>query len=378
MDTTKPIKILSVFGTRPEATKMVPLVLAMRDHPQIDSKVCVTAQHRELLDQVLTPFNIKPDYDLDIMSVGQTLTDVTTKVLQGIAPVLAEAAPDILLVHGDTTTTFAASLAAFYAKVRVGHVEAGLRTYDKYRPYPEEVNRKLTTAIADLYFAPTELSRSNLLAENIPTELISVTGNTAIDLIRYTVRDDYRFQADALNNLDFTKKIIILTAHRMENRGKPMENICNAAKRLVRDNPDVLLVWPVHPGRAVYEPAHAILGGEERIVLTEPLSVFDLHNLMCRAFLMLTDSGGIQEETPSFDLPTVVLREVTERPEGQQAGTLVLAGVDEQTIYNEATRLLTDTAAYKKMASITNPFGDGKASERIIEAILTTNQELLC
>ena len=349
---------------------MIPLVLAMDKHPQIESKVCVTAQHRELLDQMLAPFNIVPDFDLDIMTVGQTLADVTTKVLRGLAPVLEQYKPDILLVHGDTTTTFAASLAAFYARVSVGHVEAGLRSYDKYRPYPEEINRKLTTALADLFFAPTEQSRDNLLKENIPADTIFVTGNTAIDLIAHTVRDDYRFQAESLNGIDFTKRVILMTAHRMENRGKPMENICNAAKRLVRDNPDVFLVWPVHPGRAVQEPAHAILGGRERVLLTEPLGVFDMHNLMKRAYLMLTDSGGIQEETPSFDLPAVVLREVTERPEGLAAGTLVLAGVDEDAIYKEATRLLTDPAAHAKMAAVPNPFGDGLASERIIEAIL--------
>ena len=366
------IKVLSVFGTRPEAYKMIPLVLEMEKHPQIDSKVCVTAQHRELLDQALSPFGIVPDYDLNIMSVGQTLTDITTKVLQGLAPILADAKPDILLVHGDTTTTFAASLAAFYAKVSVGHVEAGLRSYDKYRPYPEEINRKLTTALADLYFAPTQQSRDNLLKENISDELIFVTGNTAIDLIRYTAKDDYRFQVDALNHLDFTKCILLMTAHRMENRGKPMENICHAVKRIVRDNPNVQLVWPVHPGKAVVEPAYAILGGQDRVLLTEPLGVIDMHNLMQHAHLLLTDSGGLQEESPSFNLPTVVLREVTERPEGLTAGTLLLVGVDEDNIYNEATRLLTDKTAYEKMAAVPNPFGDGKASERIIEAILSS------
>ena len=364
------MKILSVFGTRPEATKMAPLVLAMDKHPSIDSKVCVTAQHRELLDQVLTPFNIVPDYDLNIMSHGQSLTDVTTRVLQGLAPILEDAKPDMLLVHGDTITTFAASLAAFFAKVSVGHVEAGLRSYDKYRPYPEEINRKLTTSIADLYFAPTDMSRDNLIKENIPSNLISVTGNTAIDLLNHTTKENYTFHETALNDLDFSKKIIILTAHRMENRGKPMEAICNAAKRLVADNPDVCLVWPVHPGKAVQEPAHAILGGQERVVLVPPLGVFDLHNLMHRAHLMLTDSGGIQEEAPSFNLPTVVLREVTERPEGLNAGAMVLAGVDENNIYNEATRLLSDKNAHAQMAAAPNPYGDGNASGRIIDAIL--------
>jgi len=369
-------KVLSVFGTRPEAIKMMPLILAMDKHPDIDSKVCVTAQHRELLDQVLVPFGIVPDFDLNIMAVGQTLADITTKVLQGLAPVLNEFKPDILLVHGDTTTTFAASLAAFYAQVRVGHVEAGLRSYDKYRPYPEEINRKLTTAIADLYFAPTLQSQDNLIKENVPRELIYVTGNTAIDLIRYTAKESYRFQTDALNHLDFTKRIILMTAHRRENWGAPMENICHAVKRIVCDHPDVIVVWPVHPGKAVLEPAHAILGDTKRVLLTEPMGVFDMHNLMKRANLILTDSGGLQEEAPSFNLPTIVLREVTERPEGLLAGTLVLAGVCADAIYNEATRLLTDKVAYAKMAAVPNPFGDGQASERIIEAILQYGRQV--
>jgi len=364
-------KILSVFGTRPEALKMLPLIIAMQKHPGIESKICVTAQHRELLDQMLALFDIVPDYDLDIMTVGQTLTDITVKVLQGLPAVLEDFKPDILLVHGDTTTTFAASLAAFYAKVSVGHVEAGLRSYDKFQPYPEEINRRITTAIADLYFAPTEQSRSNLLKENISDENIFVTGNTAIDLTKYTASESYTFKLDALNKIDFSKRIILMTAHRGENRGKPMEDICHAVKRLVADNPDVLLVWPVHPGKAVTEPAHAILGGQERVILTEPVDVFDMHNLMKRAHLLLTDSGGLQEESPSFDLPTIVLREVTERPEGLTAGTLVLVGTDGEKIYNEATRLLNDEAAYKKMAQTPNPFGDGNASERIIEAILS-------
>ncbi|MCL2215810.1 MAG: UDP-N-acetylglucosamine 2-epimerase (non-hydrolyzing) [Defluviitaleaceae bacterium] len=367
------IKILSIFGTRPEAYKMIPLVLEMRDRPEVHAEVCVTAQHRALLDQALTPFGIAPDYDLNIMTVGQTLEEITTRVLRGLPLVLKDAKPDIILVHGDTTTTFAASLAAFYAKIPVGHVEAGLRTYDKYAPYPEEMNRRLTTALADLFFAPTQVSRENLLKENISDKAIFVTGNTSIDLIKHTTRKDYRFNTEALNNLDFTKRIILLTAHRGENRGQPMENICRAALRLVRENPDTFLVWPVHPGKAVVEPANAILGGQERILLTQPLDVVDMHNLMSRSFLLLTDSGGLQEESPSFDLPTIVLREVTERPEGLAAGTLVLAGVAEDSIYNEASRLLTDEAAYKKMAAAENPFGDGQASRRIVDAIIEGN-----
>ena len=366
------IKVLSVFGTRAEATKMVPLVLEIAKHPQIDSKICVTAQHRELLDQVLVPFGIKPDFDLNLMTKNQTLTDVTTRVLQRLAPILGEVKPDMLLVHGDTATTFAAALAAFYAKVSVGHVEAGLRTYDKYRPYPEEINRKLTTGLADLHFAPTQQAKENLLKENVPANSIFVTGNTAIDFIRYTIAINYRFNRDALNNLDFTKRIILITAHRGENKGQAMEDICRAVARIINDCPDTFLVWPMHPNNAAAVPAKALLAGHERVLLTEAVDVFDMHNLMTRTHLLLTDSGGLQEESPSFNLPTVVLREVTERPEGLTAGTLVLAGIDENNIYSEAIRLLNDKAAYEKMAAVPNPFGDGKASERIIEAIISS------
>jgi UDP-N-acetylglucosamine 2-epimerase len=367
------LKVLSVFGTRPEAIKMVPLILEMQRNSKIESMVCVTAQHRELLDSVLSPFGIAPRFDLNIMSAGQTLTDISTRVLQGLAPVLEEVKPDVLLVHGDTTTTFAASLAAFYARVKVGHVEAGLRSFDKYRPYPEEINRKLTTVLADFHFAPTQLSRENLLKENVDDNKIFITGNTAIDMIKHTVCEGYNFKADALNGVDFSKRVILMTAHRRENWGQPMENICRAVKRVVSDFPDVFFVWPIHPGKAVTEPANAILGGVPRVLLTAPLEIFDMHNLMSRSFLLLTDSGGLQEESPSFDLPTIVLREVTERPEGLSAGTLTLAGVCEDSIYNEASRLLTDSAAHKKMAAAKNPFGDGNASSRIIEEILCLN-----
>ena len=365
------IKVLSVFGTRPEATKMVPLMLALEADPGIKSYLCVTAQHRELLDQVLTPLNIKPDYDLNIMTHGQSLADVTTRVLTGLTPIMAEVKPDILLVHGDTITTFAASLVAFFAKIAVGHVEAGLRTYDKYRPYPEEINRKLVTATADLFFAPTQQARENLLKENIPEKAIYVTGNTAIDFLKYAVKDNYTFEREALNQLDYTKRIILITAHRQENKGQPMENICRAALKLANDFPDAQLVWPLHPNKSAAIPAQRILSNHERILLTEAFCPFDIINLMKRSYLLLTDSGGLQEESPAFDLPTVVLREVTERPEGLDAGTLLLAGVDEDNIYNEAARLLTDAAAYKKMAIAQNPFGDGQASERIIKAIKT-------
>ncbi|MCL2405654.1 MAG: UDP-N-acetylglucosamine 2-epimerase (non-hydrolyzing) [Defluviitaleaceae bacterium] len=363
------IKVLSVFGTRPEATKMVPLVLALRDEPGIDSYVCVTAQHRELLDQMLTPFDIKPDYDLNIMTEGQTLAYVTNRVLTGLPPILSAVNPDLLLVHGDTITTFAASLAAFFAKIPVGHVEAGLRTYDKYRPYPEEVNRKLVTAVADLFFAPTQQSCDNLLKENVPDKAIYVTGNTAVDFLKYVVADNYRYQCEPLNHLDTSKRIILMTSHRYENYGQPLENICRAVRKLVDDFPDTMLVWPVHPSKAVTEPAHRLLSGHERILLTPAVGPFDMINMMKRSYMLLTDSGGLQEEAPAFDLPVLVLREVTERPEGLTAGTLALAGIKEIDIYNHAAKLLTDASAYQKMAQAPNPFGDGHASQRIIKAI---------
>ena len=363
------IKVLSVFGTRPEATKMVPLVLAMQDEPGIESYVCVTAQHRELLDQMLSPFGIKPDHDLNIMTEGQSLADVTSRVLAGLAPILKDVKPDLLLVHGDTITTFAASLAAFFAKISVGHVEAGLRTYDKYRPYPEEVNRKLVTAVADIYFAPTTRSRDNLLKENVPEKAIYVTGNTAVDFLKYVVADNYRYECEPLNSLDASKRIILMTSHRHENFGQPLVNICNAVRRVVDDFPDTMLVWPVHPNPAVWDTAHRLLSGHDRILLTPAVGPFDMINMMKRSHLLLTDSGGLQEEAPAFDLPVLVLREVTERPEGLTAGTLALAGVGEDSIYDHAARLLTDKTLYQKMAQAPNPFGDGHASARIIKAI---------
>lgn len=372
--------VLSVFGTRPEAAKMVPLLLEMRADSRLKSVVCVTAQHRELLDGMIAPFGIIPDYDLNLMKAGQSLTDINARVLQGLAPILADVKPDILLVQGDTTTVFAAALAAFYAQVNVGHIEAGLRSHDKYRPYPEEINRKMTTAIADLHFAPTELSRDNLLKENVPNANIIVTGNTAIDMLKYTTTDagfcTGKFINPALESIDFTKRVILMTAHRRENWGQPMENICRAVKRIITDFPDTFVVWAVHPGKAAHEPPHRLLSNTPPVLLTTPLDIFDMHNIMRKATLVLTDSGGIQEEAPSFDLPTVVLRDVTERPEGLAAGTLTLAGVEEDSIYNEAARLLTDQAAYKKMATTKNPFGDGHASARIIEAIVQSSSTL--
>jgi UDP-N-acetylglucosamine 2-epimerase (non-hydrolysing) len=361
------MKILSVFGTRPEALKMLPIILKLKEC-DIEAEVCVTAQHRRLLDQVLIPFGVQPEYDLNIMQAGQTLHDVTTRVLTGLAPILEKAQPDVLLVHGDTTTTFAAALAAFYAQVRVGHVEAGLRSYDKYRPFPEEINRCLTTQLADLHFAPTEISRDNLLREGVCQSKIFVTGNTAIDLVAHTTREGHIFAEPKLNNLSTTRRLVLMTAHRRENWGQPMRNICNAVKRLAQTH-DITIVWPVHPGAAVSEPANEILGECENVILVPPMDIFDMHNLMRRAHLLLTDSGGIQEEAPSMNLPTIVLREVTERPEGLAAGTLILVGNDENRIYNETTRLLNNKDAYEKMATASNPFGDGNAAGRIIKAI---------
>ncbi|MCL2203003.1 MAG: UDP-N-acetylglucosamine 2-epimerase (non-hydrolyzing) [Defluviitaleaceae bacterium] len=367
------VKILTVFGTRPEANKMIPLVLALAERAAagvLESRVCVTAQHRELLDQSLVPFGVKPDADLNIMTAGQSQGDVISRVLAGLGPVIDAYGPDILLVHGDTTTTFASALAAFHRKVLVGHVEAGLRTYDKYRPFPEEMNRKLTTALADLHFAPTELAREYLLKENVPGPSIFVTGNTAVDMLAHTTSEQYSFHNADLRDLPQDNRIILLTAHRRENFGLPMEAICRAVGRIAADFPDVRVVWPMHPNGAGRAESEQFLAHLPNVVRTQATDLHDTHNLMKRAFLILTDSGGIQEEAPSFNVPLVVLREVTERPEGLAAGTLVLAGVEENTIYNEAARLLTDQEAHARMANAPNPFGDGKASARIIEAIL--------
>jgi UDP-N-acetylglucosamine 2-epimerase (non-hydrolysing) len=319
---------------------------------------------------MIEPFGIRPDYDLNLMKAGQTLTDINVRVLQGLTPVLEEVKPDILLVQGDTATVFLSSLAAFYSQIKVGHVEAGLRSFDKYRPYPEEINRKLTTVLADFHFAPTELSRQNLLKENVPDKSIFVTGNTAIDMLKHTASKGEKFNNHAVEGVDFSNRVILMTAHRRENWGQPMQNICRAVKKIVGEFPDIFVVWAVHPGKAAHDPPHEILGGTERVLLTPPLDIFDMHNLMRRAYLMLTDSGGLQEESPSFDLPTIVLRDVTERPEGLTAGTLTLAGTTEESIYNETKRILTDSEAYEKMAAAKNPFGDGNASKRIIEAIV--------
>lgn len=365
------LKVMSVFGTRPEAIKMAPLVKELEKNDEIESIVCVTAQHREMLDQVLEIFDLHPAYDLDIMQTRQTLAGITTRALSGLEEVIAKEKPDIVLVHGDTSTTFAGALAAYYNQTKVGHVEAGLRTYDKYQPFPEEMNRRLTGALTDLHFAPTPLAKEHLLKENINEDSIFITGNTVIDALGHTIEEEYIFSVEELNHIDFqNKRVLAMTAHRRENLGEPLENICRSVKRLVEEYPDVEIVYAVHKNPAVMEPVNRILGKTERIHLTEPLDLKDMHNLMCRSYLVLTDSGGLQEEVPSMGKPVLVLRNVTERPEGVEAGTLQLVGTDEDTIYSTAKELLDNKAAYEKMAQAKNPFGDGQASRRIVESIL--------
>ncbi|WP_153461650.1 non-hydrolyzing UDP-N-acetylglucosamine 2-epimerase [Sediminibacillus terrae] len=363
----KLIKVMTIFGTRPEAIKMAPLILELRKRPQeFESIVTVTAQHREMLDQVLEIFDISPDFDLDIMKKKQSLTEITNRALEGLDNVMKEAKPDIVLVHGDTTTTFAASLAAFYNQIAVGHVEAGLRTWDKYSPYPEEMNRQLTGIMADLHFSPTEKSKQNLLHENKPEERIFVTGNTAIDALKTTVDESY--QSEVLDSLN-GKRLVLMTAHRRENLGENMQQMFRAIKRLVETHEDIHVVYPVHLNPVIQKTANEILGNDKRIQLIEPLSVVDFHNFASRAHLILTDSGGVQEEAPSLGVPVLVLRDTTERPEGIDAGTLKLAGTDEENIFNLANELLSDPEAHKKMARSSNPYGDGQASRRIADAI---------
>ena len=364
------IKVLSIFGTRPEATKMVSPVKALDAHDKIESLVCVTAQHRELLDDVINPLGVVPDYDLNLMQSGQSLSQITSRALTGLENVIKEAKPDWVLVHGDTATTMAGSLAAFYNQVKVAHVEAGLRTYDKYQPFPEEINRKITTAIADLHIAPTELAREQLLKENVPEENIVVTGNTAIDLMAYTIKDNYEFENVTVGALDFSKRIILMTAHRRESWGEPLENICRAARRIADEFEDVQVVYAIHPNPVVKDCANKFLSGHDRVLLVDALSVFDLQNLMKRSYLVYSDSGGLQEEAPALDKPMVVLRETTERPEGTSSGALVLAGTNEDNIVKVTSEILTNETKYKQMAEAPNPFGDGKASGRIVEAIL--------
>ena len=367
----KKIKVMTVFGTRPEAIKMAPLILELQKQEEIESIICVTAQHRQMLDQVLEIFQLTPDFDLNIMKERQTLSGITTRALLGLEQVMAQEKPDIVLVHGDTTTTCAGSLAAYYNQVKVGHVEAGLRTYDKYQPFPEEMNRRLTGAIADLHFAPTKLAKQHLEKENVSEENIFITGNTVIDALQSTIEEKYHFSVEELNQINFKKKrVLAMTAHRRENLGQPLINICQAVLRLVEEFEDVEVVYAVHKNPAVWEPVHKLLGSNSKIHLLEPLDLKDMHNLMSRSFFVMTDSGGLQEEVPSMGKPVLVLRNVTERPEGVEAGTLKLAGTEEETVYQMAKTLLTDEVEYKKMAQAKNPFGDGKASKRIVQAIL--------
>ena len=368
----KKIKVMTVFGTRPEAIKMAPIVLELQKHPDvIEPVVTVTAQHREMLDQVLNLFHIKPDHDLNIMAAGQTLFDITTKAMCGLDKVLTEEKPDIVLVHGDTTTTFAGALAAYYHQITVGHVEAGLRTHNKYSPFPEEMNRKLTGCIADLNFAPTETSEQNLLAEHVAPESIFVTGNTVIDALHHTVRDDFTFEDELLKNVDFVnKRVILVTTHRRENLGEPMRHVYKALKALTEEFDDVEIVFPVHKNPKVREVVNEELGGLDKVHLIDPLDYEPFANLMNKAYLILTDSGGVQEEAPALGKPVLVLRDTTERPEAVLAGTVKLIGTDRERIYAEAKTLLTDKKEYARMAEAVNPYGDGQAARRIIHAIL--------
>lgn len=365
------IKVMTVFGTRPEAIKMAPLVHALQSREEIQSVVCVTAQHRQMLDQVLALFNIKPDYDLNIMKERQSLVEITAKVLEGLDAVMKNERPHIVLVHGDTSTTFAGSLAAFYNNARVGHVEAGLRTYDKWSPFPEEMNRRLTSVLSDLHFAPTARNRENLLREGVSADNIFITGNTVIDALNTTVRDSHVYKNSALPEiLKRGKRIILMTAHRRENLGDPLYSITGAVRRIADEFPDTEVIYPVHMNPAVRDVAGEVLGNHDRIHLIEPLEAGDMHNAMAKAYLIMTDSGGLQEEAPSLGKPVLVLRRETERPEAVEAGTVRLAGVDGDAIYAMARTLLTDSEEYDKMAQAVNPYGDGKASQRIVDAII--------
>ncbi|MFL0245893.1 non-hydrolyzing UDP-N-acetylglucosamine 2-epimerase [Candidatus Clostridium stratigraminis] len=365
------IKVITIFGTRPEAVKMAPLVNELQQREEIESLVCVTAQHRQMLDQVLELFNINPNYDLNIMQAKQSLTGITTKVLEGLEEVFEKEKPNLILVHGDTTTTFAGSLAAFYKQIKVGHVEAGLRTFDKYFPFPEEMNRKLTGAIADLHFAPTAGAKENLLREGIKESDIYVTGNTVIDAMNYTVEDEYEFTNKELNEIDYkSKKVIMVTAHRRENWGEGIENICKALKNIVENNKEVELVYLVHLNPIVKDVVYKYLDGVERVHLLPPLDTKETHNLMNKCYMIMTDSGGLQEEAPHLGKPVLVLRDVTERPEAVEAGTVKLIGTNMEVIISNANELIRDKDEYDVMRKAINPYGDGKASKRIVDAIL--------
>ncbi|SDP33110.1 non-hydrolyzing UDP-N-acetylglucosamine 2-epimerase [Clostridium gasigenes] len=363
-------KIITIFGTRPEAIKMAPLVKELGTREGIDIKVCVTAQHREMLDQVLEYFDIIPDFDLNIMKTKQTLTGITNRVLEGLEEVFINEKPDMILVHGDTTTTFSGALAAFYQQIKVGHVEAGLRTFDKYFPFPEEMNRKLTGGLADLHFAPTSGSKNNLLREGVKEEEIYITGNTVIDAMLHTVKDGYIFENEELNKIDFqNKKVIMITAHRRENWGEGINNICESLKAIVEANKDVELVYLVHLNPVVKDVVYRKLGGIERVHLLPPLDTKETHNLMNKSFMVMTDSGGLQEEAPHLGKPVLVLRDVTERPEAVSYGTVKLVGTNIKTIVENANTLLNNEEEYLKMSKSVNPYGDGNASKRIADAI---------
>lgn len=362
------IKVLSVFGTRPETIKMAPLIKELEKRKEIESVVCVTGQHRQMLDQVLKAFDLHPDYDLNIMKDGQTLTDITVRVLEGVNKIIEKEKPQIVLVHGDTTTAFATALSAFYNRVPIGHVEAGLRTYNKYSPYPEEINRQFVGSVADMNFSPTEKSKNNLINEGKAPDTVYVTGNTAIDAMSLTVREDY---SDEITEWAKGSRLIVLTAHRRENVGDTMKGMFRAIRKICEKHPDVKIVYPVHLNPAVVSAANEVLGGMDRIRLIKPLEVVEFHNLLARSYMILTDSGGIQEEAPALHKPVIVMRDTTERPEGVEAGTLKLAGTDENVLFDMIDGLLTDKEEYDRMSSAKNPYGDGHASERIADAIIS-------
>lgn len=364
----KKIKVMTIFGTRPEAIKMAPIILELeKQATSFESVVVVTAQHRQMLDQVLDIFKIKPHYDLDIMKDNQSLAYITSQVLIGLEEIIKKEQPDIILVHGDTTTTFAASLAAFYNQIKIGHVEAGLRTWNKFSPYPEEMNRQVTDVLADLYFAPTVESKDNLLKENHPAEHIFITGNTAIDALKETVKTDY--QHDLLNKLNRNNKLVLMTMHRRENLGEPMKRVFRAVRKIVEEHEDVEVAFPVHLNPVVQKIANDILGGHKRIHLIEPLDVIDFHNIAARSYVIMSDSGGVQEEAPSLGVPVLVLRDATERPEGIAAGTLKLVGTQTEDILIAMNELLENKAKHNEMSTAINPYGDGKAAKRILESI---------
>jgi len=364
------MKILTIFGTRPEAIKMAPLVKILNEDKDIESVLCVTAQHRQMLDQVLELFELKADYDLDIMKANQTISQITTNVILKLEEVIIKENPDIILVHGDTTTTFASALAAFYHQKKIGHVEAGLRTYDKYSPYPEEMNRILTGHLADIHFSPTDTNKENLLKEAISPDKIFITGNTVIDALKWVVSKPYDFECDVLKNIDFeNKRVITVTCHRRENLGENMENIFSAIRDIASSFSDVEIVYPMHMNPKVREIADKILKGMDRVHLIEPLSYQPFANLMAKSYMIITDSGGMQEEAPSLGKPVLVVRKETERPEAIEAGTVKLAGTSRETIYKMAETLLSDVSEYEKMARAVNPYGDGRASERIVDIL---------